>query len=293
MRYLNIIFISLLSTFLLVSSTIGQNKKKDLQGVFVDLTKHEGWGPFSPREEFEPIYYTGTFSVGGTEYKVFQLKHKSDPYEERFIFRKVNSEVTFTEKEGGIIYYRNDEINLAGITFDIFGYSKRADQFVLIEKENVNYVQRGLKPGTTAPTFKAKDLFDQPISLNDYQDQYVLLDFWGTWCGPCLSETPYLKEAHKKFGDKVQFIGIAVDNKKRLIKYLKEQHIQWPQIYIPRDSKSQAPLIQKYNVYGYPAMFLIDPNGNIIIGPEQEHRLRGESLSETLRKVLSQKNTRK
>lgn len=288
MRYLKVILITLLPTFLLVSSIVGQNTKEDLQGVFVDLTEHEGWGPFSPREEFEPKYYTGTFNIDGEDYKVFHLKHQSDQYEERFIIRKINSEVTFTEKEGGTVYYRYDEINLEGITFDIFGYSKNAGQFVLIEKEKVNYVQRGLKPGTIAPLFNERSLFNGSVALNDYQDKYVLLDFWGTWCGPCLKETPYLKQAHKKFGDKIQFIGIAVDDKQRLVKYLKEQNIQWPQIYISRDLKQQSPLVQKYNVYGYPSYFLINPNGKITIGPEQGHRLRGEALSETLQKVLSE-----
>lgn len=131
-------------------------------------------------------------------------------------------------------------------------------------------------------------LFDGSVALNDYQDKYVLLDFWGTWCGPCLHETPYLKEAYRKFGDEVQFIGIAVDdNKQRLINYLKENNIEWPQIYIPRKPNSTAELVKKYNVYGYPSMFLINPKRKIIIGPEQQHRLRGEVLSETLEKVLS------
>lgn len=288
MKYLKVILIGFLPTFLMVSTLVGQNTKKDLQGFFVDLTEHEGWGPFSPREGFESKYYTGSFNIDGKDYKIFHLKHQSDQYEERFIFQKINSEVTFTENEGGIVYHRYDEINLEGITFDIIGYSKKADQFVLIEKEKVNYVQRGLKPGSIAPLFNEESLFNGTVALNDFQDKYVLLDFWGTWCGPCLKETPYLKQAHKTFGDKVQFIGIAVDDKKKLFKYLKENDIDWPQIYIPRDLKEEASLVQEYNVYGYPAYFLINPKGEVVIGPEQEHRLRGEALSETLQKVLSE-----
>lgn len=157
----------------------------------------------------------------------------------------------------------------------------------MIEKENVNYVQRGLKAGVKAPQFTENSLSNGSIALNNYQDKYVLLDFWGTWCGPCLTETPYLEKAYKKFGDAVQFIGIAVDNKERLIEYLKEKKIDWPQIYIPENSKQQSPLIQKYNVYGYPSMYLISPEGKIMIGPENQHRLRGDALSETLSKVLS------
>jgi thiol-disulfide isomerase/thioredoxin len=288
MKYHKLILITLLPTFLIVSSLKGQDTKEELQGAFVELTEHEGWGPFSPRDGFKPKYYTGNFNVGGETYKIFQLKHQSDQYEERFIFHKVSSEFKFTEKEGGIVYHRFDEVNLKGITFDIHGYSKKAEQFVLIEKEKVDYVQRGLKPESIAPLFNKESLFNGPIALEDYQGKYVLLDFWGTWCRPCLEQTPFLIEAHKKFGDQIQFIGIAVDDKERVIKYLKEKNINWPQIFISIDKKNNSELVKEYNVYGYPAYFLISPSGKVIIGPEHENRLRGEALSETLQMVLSE-----
>lgn len=287
MKYLKPIAIALLTALFMISNVVCQEREDDLISIFVGLTKHEGWGPFSPREGFEPSYYTGTFTVAGEEYKLFQLKHSNNQYEERFMFRKVGSEITFSEQEGGVVYHRFGVIDLEGITFDIFGYRKKADQFVMMEKEDVNYVQRGLKAGVKAPQFTANSLFNESITLTDYQDKYVLLDFWGTWCGPCLKDTPYLKKAYKKFGDVVQFIGIAVDNKERLLKYLNEEKIDWPQIYIPENSKQQSPLVQKYNVYGYPTMYLISPKGEVLIGPEKQHLLHGEALAETLSKVLS------
>lgn len=288
MKHLKIVIIALVPVLLITTVVMGQEAGDELQSVFVDLTKHEGWGPFEPREGFESNYYTGNFTLAGQQYKVFQLKHASDPYEERFMFRKLNSEVTFSEKEGGTVYYRYGVVELEDTRFDIVGYSERADQFVLTEKEDVNYGQTGLKQGTTAPLFEANSLSGQAIALDDYQDQYVLLDFWGTWCGPCLKETPYLKEAYKNLGDRVQFIGIAADDKTRLTKYIEEKNIEWPQIFIPLDKRWSSQLVKKYNVYGYPAYFLINPEGKIVTGPEQEHRLRGEALMETLEKVLSQ-----
>jgi len=265
MKYLKFIAITLIATLFFVTGVAGQEAKKELQSVFVDLTKQEGWGPFSPREGFEPVHFTGVFMLAGEKYRVFQIQHSTAKYEERYMIRKVNTDVTFSENEGGIVYYRNGEVELKGTKFDIIGYSKRADQFVLIEKEDVNYIQVGLKQGAAAPLFEAKSLSGKSIALDDYQNKYVLLDFWGTWCGPCLNETAYLKEAHRKFGDKIQFIGIAVDDdKQRLINYLKKNNIKWPQIYIPKIPYSIHPLVNKYKVYGYPAYFLISPDGNVV-----------------------------
>lgn len=289
MRYLKFLLSALLPVFLAVSIAVGQEEAEELKSVFTDLAKHEGWGPFLPRKGFEARHFTATFSIDNQPYKVYLLVDKDNRRKkQRFIFQKLNSEVTFTEAEGAPLYFRSGEVNLEGTVFDILGYRQKPDQFVLIEKEEVNYVQRGLKQGTAAPLFEAKTLSGQSISLDDYQNKYVLLDFWGTWCGPCLYETPYLKEAYEKFGDQVQFIGIAYDKKQPFLNYLEKENIRWPQVYIPKDPKSTSQLLEQYNVYSYPSYFLINPEGEVIIGPEQEHRLRGEALMKTLEKVLSQ-----
>lgn len=290
MDYAKIIFVTL-SVIIFLGSTV---RAQDIdvskpQDVFTNITKHQGWGPFTPRESYEPQHFTSTFTVDNQEYKVFQLidpdiNHKK----QRFIFQKVNSEVTFSEHEGAPIYYRQGDIQLEDKQYDIVGYSEEADQFVLLEQEKVEYEQSGLPLNTSAPPIERTSIFGKPISLAKLQDRYVLLNFWGTWCGPCLAEMPYFKEAYRKFGDEVAFIGIAVDdNKERLTRYLEAKNIKWPQIYIPWDSKNNAPLLQKYHVLGYPSTFLISPEGNILLGPEQRSRLRDEAIVETLEAVLS------
>lgn len=293
MRYVKLLLAIIFSGFLLITIleiAEAQESQSELKSVFVDLTKHDGWGPFSPREDFEAHHLTATFKLSGQEYKVYQLLHTKSEYEQRFIIQKADTEVSFSEKEGAPVYNKNEEITLSDTQFKIVGYSEKADQFVLIEKENVNYAYEGLKPDTEAPLFKYTGLDGQMLSLSEYKGQYVLLDFWGTWCGPCLKETPFLKKAYRQFSDQLEFIGIAVDyDKQRVEEYVQENNITWPQIFIKKNSTNPDLLIEDYNVFGYPAMFLIDPEGKIVIGPENETRLRGERLTETLEKILEDK----
>ncbi|HLR30901.1 MAG TPA: hypothetical protein VK074_00325, partial [Fodinibius sp.] len=58
MKYLKLTALALLTSLFMISNVLCQEKEDDLKSVFVDLTKHEGWGPFSPREGFEPSYFS-------------------------------------------------------------------------------------------------------------------------------------------------------------------------------------------------------------------------------------------
>src|SRR5438034_1178856 len=62
-----------------------------------------------------------------------------------------------------------------------------------------------------APEFKLAALDGKPIALKDAKGKVVLLNFWATWCGPCRAEIPGLIELQKKYPDKLQVIGLAVD----------------------------------------------------------------------------------
>ena len=58
-----------------------------------------------------------------------------------------------------------------------------------------------LQPGQPAPEFTLDDLDDQPVSLSQFKGQVVLLDFWASWCGPCISDLPYLRKIKEETAD--------------------------------------------------------------------------------------------
>lgn len=102
----------------------------------------------------------------------------------------------------------------------------------------------------------------KPISSADHKGKYLLVKFWGTWCGPCVGEIPNLKELYEKVDkNKIEFLGIpSNDNPATLEKFLVKTPLPWPQILSNKDN----PIANSYNIRSYPSSVLIDPDGIII-----------------------------
>lgn len=118
------------------------------------------------------------------------------------------------------------------------------------------------------------DLDDKSVSLADYRGKLVLIDFWATWCGPCIAEMPNVKTVYEKYHDRgFEIIGISLDtDEAALRRFIKENQLPWRQVF---DGKGwETPLVQKYGVRGIPAQFLIDPEGTVISVQARGKRLK-------------------
>lgn len=129
---------------------------------------------------------------------------------------------------------------------------------------------RAYRPGTMAPDFVKKDMNGKNISLKNLRGKYVLLDFWGSWCGPCRASHPHLKELYKKYGKKVAFVNVANENvkdleqaKKLWKQAVKEDGMTWPQI-LNNEGKEEQDLLKLYNITSFPTKILIDPEGKVV-----------------------------
>jgi peroxiredoxin len=131
--------------------------------------------------------------------------------------------------------------------------------------------------GEQAPEFVATTLDGKELKLGDLRGKVVLLDFWATWCGPCIAELPNLQWAHKQFGlgGELVVVGISLDSNKDAVKeFVAKRDIHWRQIAL--GPAEQNPVAKEYTVSGVPATFLIGRDGKVVARDIQGWRLRTE-----------------
>ncbi|MEO0054560.1 MAG: hypothetical protein RLZZ50_507 [Verrucomicrobiota bacterium] len=122
------------------------------------------------------------------------------------------------------------------------------------------------------------------VDLAAYRGKVVLVDFWATWCGPCVGELPHVKEAYEKHhATGFEVIGVSLDQDgDKLAAFTKENAMPWPQIFDGQGWKSK--LAQAYGIRSIPATFLLDRDGKIAA-----KGLRGEALSAKVAELLAAK----
>lgn len=140
--------------------------------------------------------------------------------------------------------------------------------------------------GKAAPDFSQPDVNGKMVSLSDFKGKYVLVDFWASWCTPCLSEMDALKSVYAKFKDKnFTIAGVSLDkDKAKWLESIAHEQLPWIHLSDLKADKNAAALV--YKVLGIPANFLIDPSGKIIGVGYRETTSPG-GLEKTLSKLLN------
>ena len=129
-----------------------------------------------------------------------------------------------------------------------------------------------LQPGQPAPEFTLDDLDGQPVSLSQFKGQVVLLDFWASWCVPCINDLPYLREVKKKTADwPVVFLNISLDADEDDWREAIDKH-EIKGVHVRADGWG-AEVAKTYQVMGIPSYHLVDSQGLIA----EDHGLRGDT----------------
>ncbi len=120
-----------------------------------------------------------------------------------------------------------------------------------------------LQTGRPAPDFTLRNLEGQPVSLSQFRGKVVLLDFWASWCGPCIGNLPYLRKIKKKTAElPVVFVNLSLDSSDAAWRKAIEKHgIEGVHV---RSETSSSGATSAYNVRAIPAYFLVDPQGIIV-----------------------------
>ena len=138
------------------------------------------------------------------------------------------------------------------------------------------------KPGIQFHELSMKDPADKDVTLSQWvgKGNYVLVDFWASWCGPCRKEMPYVITAYEQFHPKgFEVVGVSFDQKKDAwINAIQQMGMQWPQMSDLKGWKCAASDL--YGVSSIPSNVLVDPQGKIVAMD-----LRGEKLLNKLKEI--------
>jgi peroxiredoxin len=135
-----------------------------------------------------------------------------------------------------------------------------------------------IQVGIEAPVFSVQSVEGDSLKLLDYRGKFVFIDFWGSWCGPCIGELPNLKKLAKTFSsEQLQIIGLAEDDSARFVSYLESNPLPYP------NALAGKIVLNQYGINKFPTTFLIDPRGKIAAID-----LRGEDLVTLVKEKMSE-----
>lgn len=126
---------------------------------------------------------------------------------------------------------------------------------------------------TEAPDITVTAMDGTRLKLSDLRGKTVFVNFWATWCGPCMQEMPVMEKVYPEYKDKVEFFTVSIDDARAdYEKYVKEQGFAFPMYWGDKNA-----IISAYGLQGIPASYIIDKYGTITqshIGGMQEKDMR-------------------
>jgi len=154
--------------------------------------------------------------------------------------------------------------------------------FALHTYINQQQAQNNLAIGAQRPEFSAMDLDGQLRNIKEWDGKLIYVNFWATWCPPCLKEIPDFIELQKAYGNQnFQIIGIAIDNKEAVQKYANETGINYPTMAVETDGIALAKRFGN-DMGALPYTVIINRNGEI------SNTITGELSKKRAKKLLKE-----
>ena len=206
------------------------------------------------------------------------LNNHPDQYVRGIVLANLAMEAKFEgDKEKWLAYYKQLK--------DRYGELKRL-------RFHLQYLDpdKKIAVGNPVPDFSVKLMgSDQTVSKKSLMGRFYLMDFWATWCGPCLAELPYLHKAWQRFKDKnFTILSLSFDRRPDIVETFRKKKWKMPWLHTFVENGFRSELAKKFEVLGIPKPVLVGPDGTILA---TEERLRGDKLLQTLARYLEERET--
>jgi peroxiredoxin len=138
--------------------------------------------------------------------------------------------------------------------------------------------------GKPAPAVAVRDLKGDLLRLDDLRGRYVLVDFWATWCAPCVADLPRVQAAYARYHDAgFEIVGVSLDETKAaVVDFCRTRKLPWRQVH---NASCGGDLVESFGIGSIPATFLIDPQGTIV-----RLELRGAALDQALAQLIKRED---
>jgi thiol-disulfide isomerase/thioredoxin len=236
-----------------------RNNNKKQREYFSILKFRDFWkGEITINNEEIEFYYHGY----SNRYGLLYVKPKSVPYKRNSTsFDSQYSHKNYTNDKF------NDTITIAGNRYKVDSINREISKLYMREVGKTKHF--GHEVGSYIKNIEFKNLEEKQFKINDVinNKKYTLLEFWGTWCGPCLEMTPKLKRLQNNYSSILHIVSIAVDEDINSVKkYVAKHNLNWNFGYISskRNSVNTNPIVKELNIKYFPTFILIDSNGKVI-----------------------------
>lgn len=146
------------------------------------------------------------------------------------------------------------------------------------------YRQPNFMAGDPVPDFTAMLLTGEQIRLSDLRGKYVLLQFWGSWCGPCRAENPQLVQLYARYHDRgLEIFSVGIEQSAGAWqRAIQQDGLIW-RYHTMEDQNFTGGLSQQFNIHSIPTTFLINPQG-VIMGVNHDVERLNKVLGDLLPK---------